>query len=205
MMQPSSTNEPTFNPEQSEFDKIREEIDQFGEAKQGFVTDEGKAGWAFREMAKIARDNQKTRDQADMAIKQIEDWRDAKVGKNDSFYSYLEHELLAFSENQRQKDPKYRLDTPFGKVTVRTTKTPKAKISDATQVLNFVKANWNPHVQDEVIKRTEKVNITDLKPFINIAKGKAIDDNGEIIPGVTITPAGVESSTVKPTPITEVL
>ncbi|WP_054713943.1 hypothetical protein [Lacticaseibacillus manihotivorans] len=45
-------------------------------------------------MAKIARENQKTRDQAEMAIKQIEDWRDAKVGKNDSFYSYLEHELL---------------------------------------------------------------------------------------------------------------
>lgn len=60
-------------------------------------------------------------------------------------------------------------------------------------------------MQDEVIKRTEKVGITDLKPFINIAKGKVFDEDGEMIPGVEVVPAGVESSTVKPTPITEVL
>jgi hypothetical protein len=204
MMQPTNVPEPTFNPEQEKLDEIRAEIDQFGQAET-FVTDEGKAGWAFRELAKVARENQKTRDQADLAIKQIEQWRDAKVSKNDSWYATLEHQLLAYSENQRQKDPKYRLDTPFGKVTIRTTKMPKAKIADATQVLNFVKANWNPHMQDEVIKRTEKVGITDLKPFIKIVGDKAVDEDGQVIPGVTIEPAGKETSAAKPTPITEVL
>lgn len=200
---------PTPDFGESRLELIKSEIEEFGQAKEHYVTDETSAGWAFRKLEQLKREDKKDQEQIKDtldAAKQATDWLEYRRVKRQKDHDFFERELLVFQENQRVHDPKYKLDTPFGKLVSQTSHRDNPKMSDPTQVLNFVKDNWTPEMQDKVITRTEKVTITNIKKLVKVAGDKVVDDDGQVIPGMFVEPAGTETEPkVKLIPIAEEL
>ncbi len=193
------------DPNAALYEQAMDEITAFGQADTRYVKDEITAGYALLRLAKMNAEDAAVRSQAGHYIEQVNAWEKACLESHNSGRNYLEHELVAFVANQRQHDKRYKLDTPFGKVTVTVKKTATVHISDPDQLLDFVKHSWDEDTQAEVITRKESIKLADLKPAIKIVGDKVVDENGEAVPGLEVQPVGTETPNIKPAPIVKEL
>ena len=197
---------PVLNPAlEEEYSKALDEIKQFGEAQTHTVHDLGSATWAMRKLGELNKEDAEARKVVQANIDQLNEWLQHSLEARQSRRNYLEHEVLAYVANNRKHDPKFKLDTPYGKVSFTVKRKATPAISDETQVLNFIKSNWNKSEQTQVIKRTEKILVSELKKQVTVAGDKVIDEDGQPIPGMHVDPAGTETPHIKPIQMTEAL
>ena len=114
-------------------------------------------------------------DQANWAFKKL-DAIQAKEHNKD----YFEHILTEYFKEEREKDAKFKLNTPYGKVTAR--KGSKViQISNEQNVIDQLEQRGF----DKYIKVTKKINQTDIKKDFNVTEsGRLIDSNGEMLEGI---------------------
>lgn len=150
------------------------------EQKERFkIEDLHQANWAFRKLAAL---NQKEKeiDQLARAEKsRIEDWekREKESLKHSSnFFNYL---LEEFYREQRTIDPKYKLTTPYGKVTSRKQQ-PQYTYNDDL-IIESLKEKGLKRLVDEKVVVT--VNKNDLKKEIEVLEN-VVSLNGEIVEDV---------------------
>lgn len=148
------------------------------EEKEGFVIDNDfKANWAF---SKLAEDKQKLIDlvkEKQGYIEQINEWYERKANKIIDKRDYMQSKLNEY----RMTKPDGKIDVPFGQTIVRHSNKPKY---DDSKLLDYVRIN-----QPKLIKTEYKVNKNELKKHYQIVDGKAIDDNGQIIEGISFEPS----------------
>ena len=155
------------------------------EVKEQFeVSDLQAATWCFRKLRAIEDKVEEVKSVAAMEIDRITEWLARETKSLEEDKAYFEGLLNAYYVKERAKDKKFKLSTPYGKVTARKTK------------------KWT--YDDEVVKAYVK---EENLPFIRIkeeldkaAIKKAFKDGvntetGEYIPGITIEE--IDSITVK--------
>ena len=156
------------------------------ETKEGFKIEklEG-ATWAFRKLRAITNKKAEIEAVASEEIARVEAWKKSEVEKYESDTEYFESLISTYFFEERSKDKKFKLSTPYGKVSTR--KASKWIYEDEEALKQYVKDN-----EIDAIRIKEELDKTNLK---NICKDGVNHETGELLPGVTIE--DTETITVK--------
>ncbi|CAM2952343.1 host-nuclease inhibitor Gam family protein [Hathewaya histolytica] len=161
-------------------EELREEI------KEGFkVNDLDSANWCFRKMNAIKGKIDENNRLADEEVLRIETWRKKENEDLKNSMEFFESLLTEYYMKQREVDKKFKLSTPYGKVTSRKSK--KWNYVNEEELINYLKEN-----DMDLIKIKEDINKTELK---KVFKDGVNQTTGEVLPGVEIEQ--IESITVK--------
>lgn len=156
------------------------------EAREEFRVDslEG-ANWAFRKLRAINEKKNEIEKLVSAEMKRIQDWKEKEVAKLISDEEYFRSVIEAYYVKEREVNPKFRLSTPYGKVSTRKSKAWSYTNEDET--INWIKDNRLPY-----IKTTEAINKVEFKKAFK----DGIDiETGEVIPGVVVSE--LETITIK--------
>ena len=156
------------------------------EVREAFaINDLQGATWAFRKLRAI---EEKQRELTSIAIEEknrIDEWLSKESKSLDDDKAYFEGLLSAYYIEERAKDKKFKLSTPYGKVTSR--KTEKYIYEDEQAIMDYCNMN-----ELDVIRVKEEL---DKSAFKKICKGGVNQETGEVVPGVRVET--VESISVK--------
>lgn len=155
------------------------------EVREDFkIEDLNGANWAFRKLRAIEEKESEINALAEEEINRINIWKEKEqdqYSKDKEYFSYL---LQEYFRVEKAKDKKFKLSTPYGKVTVRKT---NAWIYEEEKLKDYIKYNDLPFIRVK-----EEIDKAGLKKCF---KDGINQETGEVIPGITIEEK--ESITVK--------
>ena len=156
------------------------------EQREGFKIEnlEG-ATWAVRKLRAIENKEAEIKVIAEEEINRVNAWKEKELeqyAKDKEYFSYL---LEEFYRAEKAKDKKFKLSTPYGKVTAR--KSSKWNYENEEALVKYLKDN-----KPELVRVKEEVNKTELK---KVFKNGVDKETGEVLPFVTIEET--ETITVK--------
>lgn len=156
------------------------------EEREGFKIDslEG-ATWGFRKLRAINEKESELKAIAESEIAKIRTWLESELKATQSDREYFEGILTEYYQNERQKNSKFKLSTPYGKVSSR--KTDKYIYEDEQAIKDYCNVN-----QLDCIRVKEELDKTAFK---KICKDGINQETGELVPGVRVEK--VESISVK--------
>jgi len=93
--------------------------------------------------------------------------------------NFFEGLLIEYYVNQRELDDKFKLSTPYGKVSSRKQQ-PQWNYEDDKTI------EWLEKNNNKLIRIKKEVNKAELKKLYTIHKGNVVTKDGEIIEGITI-------------------
>ena len=137
------------------------------------------ANWAFRKLRAI---NTKAREIKDIGAAEkarIEEWEKKELAILENSTEFFEGLLVEYLIRQKEVDPKFKISTPYGKVSSRKQQ-PKWNYEDE-KVLEWLKAN-----DTELIRIKEEVNKAELKKKYKVVGNEVVTKDGEIVEGITI-------------------
>lgn len=146
------------------------------EQREGFKIEnlEG-ATWAFRKLRAIENKEVEIKAIAEEEINRVNAWKEKELdqyAKDKEYFSYL---LEEFYRVEKAKDKKFKLSTPYGKVSSR--KTAKWEYEEGT-LKDYIRSNDLPF-----IKVKEEIDKAGLKKCF---KDGINTETGEVIPGIKI-------------------
>lgn len=143
------------------------------------------ATWAFKKLRAISDKQREIEEVAAAEIERIEEWKQEQLKQYKSDSEFFEGCISAYFIEERANDKKFKLSTPYGKVTTRKSK--KWLYEDEEALKNYVKDNGI-----DAIRIKEELDKTSLKKLF---KDGVNQETGEILPGVMIEES--ETITVK--------
>lgn len=143
------------------------------------------ATWAFRKLRAIEEKVNELNVVADKEISRVKEWLSNEVKSLEADKEFFEGLLSAYYIEERAKDKKFKLSTPYGKVTSR--KTEKYIYEDVQAIMDYCNMN-----ELDVIRVKEEL---DKSAFKKICKGGVNQETGEVVPGVRVEK--VESISIK--------
>ncbi|GIM47590.1 phage protein [Collibacillus ludicampi] len=169
---------------------LQEQAFQSQEMRESFVIDtKEKAVWALRKLAKIRREMEENQSIADKEIERIKLWLEDVNGALQKDAEYFESLLQAYHRMVLEENPKAKtIKLPHG--TLKARKQEPDYIRDEEKLLAWTKEN-----QPEAVKVKENVDWSTLKKMIvSTENGVAIDENGQVIEGITVVDRGIKFS-----------
>ena len=149
------------------------------------INDLAGATWAFRKLRAIEEKQKEITAIATEEKQRVEEWLSKETKSLNDDKAYFEGLLSAYYIEERAKDKKFKLSTPYGKVTSR--KTEKYIYEDEQAIMDYCNMN-----ELDVIRVKEEL---DKSAFKKICKGGVNQETGEVVPGVRVET--VESISVK--------
>jgi hypothetical protein len=143
------------------------------------ITDLDAATWAMRKLKAFDDQDAEYKRVAQTQIDSIQDWLDRKLEGNNQSREYMQGLLTDYLFKQREKDPKFKIDTPYGTVSTRK---------------SAVGVNW---LDDKVVSSLEKQGLDDLitikkspdkkaiRKAFSFQAGKYVNEDGQVIEGAT--------------------
>ena len=155
------------------------------EVKERFkITDLETANWAFRKLKAIENKKNEIEELAKkeiepykLEISRIEEWKDAELKSFDRSINFFNYLLEGYYREQRKIDPKFKVSTPYGKVTSRKQQ-PKWNYEE-DRLLGWLKVN-----DLELVRVKEEVDKAELKKKYQVVSGNVVTENGEIVEGI---------------------
>ncbi|MSA63205.1 hypothetical protein GT646_07395 [Clostridium butyricum] len=156
------------------------------ERAQGFkVENLESATWCFRKLRAISDKEREIQEVAAKEIERVEAWKEDQLKQYKDDSEFFEGCISAYFIEERAKDKKFKLSTPYGKVSAR--KSNKWIYEDEEALKTYVKKN-----NIEAIRVKEELDKTNLKKiFLNGVN----QETGEVLPYVKIEES--ETITVK--------
>lgn len=156
------------------------------EVREGFkINDLEGATWAFRKLRAIESKKSEIKAVADKERANIELWEQKEIKQYEADREYFEGVLSAYYIEERAKDKKFKLSTPYGKVSSRNGE--KYFYDDEQAIKDYCNVN-----EIDVIRIKEELDKTAFK---KLCKGGVNQETGEVIPGVRVE--NIETITVK--------
>lgn len=164
--------------ELSELDNLKDITEE--DKKKFKVTNAQSANWVFRKIKAINTKLKETDDMYDEEILRMKTWKDKQTKKYEELKAFFDGLITEHVMEEKNKDPKYKLSTPYGSAYVKTS--PEKWVYDEEAVLKWLDKN-----KKDLIHIEKTIKKKDLKEYAAVINGKAIDINtGEEIAGVTI-------------------
>ena len=156
------------------------------ERQEGFkIENLESATWAFRKLRAIAAKQVEIKGVADMERGRIDLWEKQQCEQFERDREFFETVLSEYYAAEKAKDSKFKLSTPYGKVSSR--KANKWIYEDEETLKDYIKEN-----NINAIRVEEELDKTSLK---KICKDGVNQETGELLPGVKIEE--IETITVK--------
>ena len=164
-------------------DILKEElinIDEEVENKEKFVIENlESANWAFRKLKAIEEREKDIELLANKEIERIQDWQRKEIEATKGSKDFFEGLLMEYYVKQREEDSKFKLSTPYGKVTSRKQQ-PKWNYEDGKTI------EWLRQNNRELIRIKEEIDKGELKKLYKIHGDKVVTEDGEIVEGIVI-------------------
>lgn len=155
------------------------------EVREGFkIENLETANWAFRKLRALEEKENEINELAELEISRINTWKESELKQHEGAKQYFEFLLSEYFKNEKAKDKKFKLSTPYGKVTARKT---NKWTYDEEKLKDYIKTNDLPF-----IKVKEEIDKAGLKKCF---KDGINTETGEVIPGIAIEE--IESISVK--------
>ena len=159
------------------------------EEKERFeVHDLASANWVFRKLHAMALRSKEIDSVAEAEMDRIRMWQESEKKRNEWNKEFLESLVVKYFTEERAKDEKFKLSTPWGKVSAR--KSSPSFVYDDEKLLNFLKVSN----RQEFIRVSESVDKSLLKKSVTVQGDVVVDENGEIVDGITIEEKGLSVS-----------
>jgi len=151
-------------------------IEQLENLQEGWqISNEEEADWALMKLREVAKQEAKDKRMHEINKKRVDEWYVTAKEKTDRDREHWESLLDEYTRNKLKENKKYKLSTPNGSLSSRK----KTKWThDDKKLLERLK-------DTEYVQTTQKVKWGDFKKKLKVVNGKAIDENGEIVEGVT--------------------
>lgn len=150
-----------------------------GQEEKFKLKDLGGANWALRKIAAYKKKQTQIKELAAEELYRINCWQDRELDSIYKSIEYFEGLLAEYLIEQRQTDPKFKISTPYGKVSTRKQQ-PKWEYQDEI-VLEYLKSIE----MKELIRVKEELNKADLKKTVTVEGNKVILQGVEL-PGISI-------------------
>lgn len=159
-----------------------------GEAKERFkINDLDGANWAFRKLKAILEKENEIKGIMQKEIERIQNWAKDELDKLENSTQFFEGLLTEYFIAEKEKDPKFKISTPYGKVSSRKQQ-PKWNYEDE-KLIGYLE-NYKPElirIKKEVNKNDFKKAVKEKDGFILMDDGKVVsNETGELIEGVTV-------------------
>lgn len=143
------------------------------------------ANWCFRKLKALEERKAELNAVAEEELQRINNWRESAVKSIDNDEEYFKAKLMEYYAESKAEDKKFKLTTPYGKVTSRKSK--KWCYQDEQAIMDFCNVN-----EIDVIRVKEEL---DKKKLKEICKDGVYSETGELVPGLEIIES--EDITVK--------
>ncbi|WP_418223541.1 host-nuclease inhibitor Gam family protein [Clostridium isatidis] len=155
------------------------------EQREGFkIEDLQGANWAFRKLRAITAKEAEIKALAEEERHRINSWEETELKQYEADKQYFEYLLSEYYKKEKAVDKKFKLSTPYGKVTARKS---KKWNYEEEKLKEYIKSNNLP-----LIRVKEEIDKAKLK---KVFKDGINEETGEIIPGIVIEE--VETISVK--------
>lgn len=146
--------------------------------QQGFIIDDiQKATWALKKIKAIEEKQQQLKQIKEYEIETIEKWFNKEVAEINRDKMNLETLLHMYYKENKEKDKKFKVSTPYGSISLRKSK--KWHYQDEKELINYLKESNNTElIRVKVELDKAKIKAT-FKDGIN-------HETGEILPSVYI-------------------
>ncbi|GIM44452.1 phage protein [Collibacillus ludicampi] len=160
------------------------------EVRENFVVDtKEKAVWALRKLAKIRQEMAENQAIAEKEIERIKAWLEDVNGGLQRDAEYFESLLQAYHRMVLEENPRAKsIKLPYG--TLKARKQEPDYIRDEEKLLIWTKAN-----RPDAVRVKESVDWSSLKrTIVSTENGVAVDENGQVIEGITVVDCGIKFS-----------
>jgi len=157
-----------------------QEIEEEQEVQQRFaVKDIDSANWALRKLKAINDKEAEVKYLASKELERINNWQTKELEKYKNNKDFFEMLLLEYYSANKIIDPKFKLSTPYGKVSSR--KQQPQWNYDNDKVIEWLNINN----KDLVRVKYEPIK-TDIKKLYKAVGGNVVTEQGEIVDGITV-------------------
>lgn len=156
------------------------------------ITDLNSLNWAFRKLTALKSKEKDIKQLANIERDRIAEWERGELSTISSSLEFFENMIAIYHAKQLEQDPKAKtISTPYGKSkTCKSKEAPEKENEDA--ILQHVIENN----MDDYIKNS--VKWADLKKSLKIVEISGekvvVDENGQIVPGVSVKPESISYS-----------
>lgn len=162
--------------ELEEIGNLAEEIE-----KQRFKVDSlESANWCLRKLAALEKQQSEIDALAQKEIERIQNWQQSEKEKIDFSKRFFECLLEEYFRSEREKNPKFKLSTPYGKVSSRKQQ-PKWTYDDEKLLNSLESAGLK-----DFIRIKKEVDKAALKKAVEVVNGQAVTEDGEILEGIKV-------------------
>lgn len=169
------------------------EVDQLQDAEQQFeITDINGLNWAFRKLTALKAQEKEVTTLANVERDRIAEWEKGELISVHNSITFFESHIQRYHAEQLAADPKQKtISTPYGKSKTRKSKETPDKGDEALLLDYVIQNDLAEFIKNSVkwadLKRTLKI--------VEISGEKVIvDENGQIVPGVTVKPESISYS-----------
>lgn len=163
-----------------ELQEIDEIIDDGAQEKERFkIENLEAANWAFRKLTAIERKKKEIQELANKEIERIKAWQEQEERGLDNSKEFFEGLLTEYFAREREKDPKFRISTPYGKVSSRKQQ-PKWHY-DEDKLIKWLKEN-----DMELVRVKYEPNKTEIKKRYKVVGNVVTTEDGKIVEGITV-------------------
>ncbi|MDH5161482.1 host-nuclease inhibitor Gam family protein [Heyndrickxia oleronia] len=170
------------------------EIDEIEsqEQTQFEITDLDSLNWAFRKLSALKSKEKEIKQLANVERDRIDQWEKSELSTIENSTSFFEGLIQRYHAKQLAEDPKVKtISTPYGKSKTRKSKEAPEKANE-DELLEYVLENE----MLDFIKNS--VKWSDFKKTLKIVEisGEKIvvDENGQLVKGVTVKPESISYS-----------
>lgn len=170
------------------------EIDEIEsqEQTQFEITDLDSLNWAFRKLSALKSKEKEIKQLANVERDRIAQWEQSELSTIENSTSFFESLIQQYHAKQLAEDPKAKtISTPYGKSKTRKSKEAPEKANE-DELLEYVLENE----MLDFIKNS--VKWSDLKKTLKIVEISGekvvVDENGQLVKGVTVKPESISYS-----------
>lgn len=169
------------------------EVEEIQSQETNFeITDINSLNWAFRKLAALQSKAKEIKQLANVERERIAEWEKGELSSVTNSISFFESLVTTYHAKQLVEDPKAKtISTPYGKAKSRKSKEQPEKQNEE-QILQYVFEND----LDEFVKSS--VNWSELKKKLKVVEISGekvvVDENGQMVPGVTVKPESISFS-----------
>lgn len=150
------------------------------EAKERFkITNLESANWALRKLAAINAKEKEINDLKEKEISRIENWAQDELKKLAESKQFFEGLLTEYFMRERKKDPKFKISTPYGKVTARK-QLPKWHYDEDKLI------KWLLQNDKDLLRVKYEPDKNEIKKKYKVVGPVVVSEDGEIVEGITI-------------------
>jgi hypothetical protein len=158
------------------------------------ITDLDSLNWVFRKLSALKAKEKEIKQLANVERDRIAQWEKGELSTIENSTSFFEALIQKYHSEQLAADPKAKtISTPYGKSKTRVSKEAPEKANEE-QIIDYLADNDLV----DLIQVKQSVKWAELKKnlkVVEIAGEKAVvDENGQLVPGVSVKPASIDYS-----------